>query len=206
MSTPPNPPIHPPLQVPIPVNLIVTSTLILYIGCHRSLRLRDKTSVESSEVPVLCYAYGKCPCSWAMATTAVHTGNARCFACFASQSFEVKGTFKGLKGEGSLLEVLWNVDRRLANYSATGVFCRLRFCGLAESNALARHHPFQALFFSRVQTARRIHSDVPSRLLYFERVHILPGTQYSYKFEYQCNLYQLPATCQHKRPNCVQLE
>ena len=40
----------PPLQVPVPVNLIVTSTLILYIGCHRSLRLRDKTSLESSEV------------------------------------------------------------------------------------------------------------------------------------------------------------
>eukprot|EP00904_Undaria_pinnatifida_P007123 jgi/Undpi1/3540/HiC_scaffold_16.g06912.m1 len=39
--------------VPIPVNLIVTSTLILYIGCHRSLRLRDKTSVESCESETL---------------------------------------------------------------------------------------------------------------------------------------------------------
>ncbi|CAM9253245.1 unnamed protein product [Ascophyllum nodosum] len=35
--------------VPVPVNLIATSTLILYIGSHRSLRLRDKTSVEASE-------------------------------------------------------------------------------------------------------------------------------------------------------------
>lgn len=34
----------------MPVNLIATSTLILYIGCHRSLRLRDKTSIEASEV------------------------------------------------------------------------------------------------------------------------------------------------------------
>jgi Signal peptide peptidase len=29
--------------VPVPVNLIATSVLIIYIGAHRSLRLRDKT-------------------------------------------------------------------------------------------------------------------------------------------------------------------
>lgn len=41
----------PPLsQVPVPVSLIIMSTLILYIGCHRSLRLRDTTSIEASEV------------------------------------------------------------------------------------------------------------------------------------------------------------
>ena len=34
----------------MPLNLIVTSTLILYIGSHRSLRLRDKTSMEACEV------------------------------------------------------------------------------------------------------------------------------------------------------------
>eukprot|EP00752_Nemacystus_decipiens_P003248 g3006.t1 len=39
--------------VPVPVNLIVTSTLILYIGSHRSLRLRDKTSIEASESETL---------------------------------------------------------------------------------------------------------------------------------------------------------
>ncbi|CAB1119691.1 unnamed protein product [Ectocarpus sp. CCAP 1310/34] len=39
--------------VPVPVNLIVTSTLILYIGSHRSLRLRDKTSVEACESETL---------------------------------------------------------------------------------------------------------------------------------------------------------
>lgn len=37
-------------QVPVPLNLIVMSSLILYIGCHHSLRLRDKTSLEASEV------------------------------------------------------------------------------------------------------------------------------------------------------------
>lgn len=39
-----------PTQVPVPVNLIATSSLILYIGSHRSLRMRDKTSVEAGEV------------------------------------------------------------------------------------------------------------------------------------------------------------
>ncbi|CAN0242988.1 unnamed protein product [Pylaiella littoralis] len=39
--------------VPVPVNLILTSTLILYIGSHRSLRLRDKTSIESCESETL---------------------------------------------------------------------------------------------------------------------------------------------------------
>ncbi|CAN0038768.1 unnamed protein product, partial [Discosporangium mesarthrocarpum] len=35
--------------VPVPVNLILTSSLILYIGCHRSLRMRDKSSATAEE-------------------------------------------------------------------------------------------------------------------------------------------------------------
>ena len=39
-------PTHP-TKIPVPVNLIITSTCIIYIGCHRSLKLRDKGSISN---------------------------------------------------------------------------------------------------------------------------------------------------------------
>ena len=38
--------------IPVPVNLIASSTLIIYIGCHRSLKLRDKAHPDNAEVRV----------------------------------------------------------------------------------------------------------------------------------------------------------
>jgi hypothetical protein len=43
------------VAIPVPVNLIVTSTLILFIGCHRSLRLL--CSEAEGGVPKVSFLY-----------------------------------------------------------------------------------------------------------------------------------------------------
>ena len=42
------------VAIPVPVNLIVTSTLILYIGCHRSLRLLATEAEGGKFLPFCC--------------------------------------------------------------------------------------------------------------------------------------------------------
>mmetsp|Transcript_6429 Transcript_6429/g.9637 ORF Transcript_6429/g.9637 Transcript_6429/m.9637 type:complete len:368 (-) Transcript_6429:27-1130(-) len=41
------------ILIPVPVNLIFTSSLIIYVGSHRSLRLRDKSHPDNSESETL---------------------------------------------------------------------------------------------------------------------------------------------------------
>ena len=39
--------------IPIPANLIMTTTAIIYVGCHRSLRLRDRGSLGPAQSEVI---------------------------------------------------------------------------------------------------------------------------------------------------------
>ncbi len=41
------------MQIPIPVNIIATTLLVIFIGSHLSLRLRDKSDPENADVEVL---------------------------------------------------------------------------------------------------------------------------------------------------------
>lgn len=43
------------VAIPVPVNLILTSTLILFVGCHRSLRLL--ASEAEGGVPKVSYFF-----------------------------------------------------------------------------------------------------------------------------------------------------
>ena len=42
-------PPHPQVLIPVTFNLLATSVAIIYIGCHRSLVLRDKGAVSDEE-------------------------------------------------------------------------------------------------------------------------------------------------------------
>ncbi len=41
------------MQIPIPFNVIATTVLVIFIGSHLSLRLRDKSDPENADIEVL---------------------------------------------------------------------------------------------------------------------------------------------------------